>query len=115
MEALRINKQEFQIELRNRFETLQIEDCQVKTHSEKIMDTLFKVSKKIIGDINRPWKQSKLSEETKALLKKRREMKRELQNHGIIEYTELCKTIRKRMREELRNHNTNFIRKTIEV
>jgi len=114
VEALRINKQEFQIELRNRFETLQIEDCEVKTHSEKIMDTLFKVSKKIIGDINRPWKQSKLSEETKALLKKRREMKRELQNHGIIEYTELCKTIRKRMREELRNHNTNFIRKTIE-
>jgi endonuclease/exonuclease/phosphatase family metal-dependent hydrolase len=114
IEALRINKQEYEIELKNRFETLELEDCEVNTHNKIIMDILFNVSKKITGDISRPEKPSKLSEETKALLRKRREMKKEMQNHGIVEYTKLCKTIRKKMREELRNHNTNIIRKTIE-
>ncbi len=31
-------------------------------------------------------------------------MKRQKQNHGIIEYTELCNTIRKRMHEEKSQH-----------
>jgi endonuclease/exonuclease/phosphatase family metal-dependent hydrolase len=114
VEALRLNKQEFQITLRNRFEELQLEDCEVNTHCNKIVDTLFNVCKNTIGDSRKPVRESKLSEETKALLRKRREMKQQMKNHGIIEYTELCKTIRKKMREELRSHNTKIIRNAID-
>ena len=114
VEALRLNKQEFQITLKNRFEELQLEDCEVNTHCNKIVDTLFNVCKNTIGDSRKPVRESKLSEETKALLRKRREMKQQMKNHGIIEYTELCKTIRKKMREELRSHNTKIVRNAIE-
>ena len=41
-------------------------------------------------------------------------MKQQMNNHRIIEYTELCKTIRKKMREELRSHNTKIVRNAIE-
>ena len=114
VEALRLNKQEFQITLKNRFEELQLEDCEVNTHCNKIVDTLFNVCKNTIGDSRKPVRESKLSEETKALQRKRREMKEQMKNHGIIEYTELCKTIRKKMREELRSHNTKIVRNAIE-
>jgi len=58
-------------------------------------------------------KNSKISEETKLLMKKRREMKEE--NHiKRIEYIELNKTVRKKMREDVRRYNEKLVRNTIE-
>ncbi|XP_046863182.1 uncharacterized protein LOC124456919 [Xenia sp. Carnegie-2017] len=58
-------------------------------------------------------KEEKLKSDTKALLKKRREMKR-VTTREKIEYSELCKTIRKKTRQNLREANTKRIREAVE-
>ena len=59
-------------------------------------------------------KESKISEETKLLMKKRREMKEENNHIKRIEYIELNKTVRKKMREDIRRYNEKLVRNTIE-
>ena len=57
---------------------------------------------------------NKISEETKQLMRKRREWKHNNSPRNQIEYTELCKTARKRVRERIRQSNYQLIQTTIE-
>ena len=57
---------------------------------------------------------SRLSTQTRALMKKRREMVMNTAR-DCIEYTEICKTLKKKVKEDIRKHNLDTIRKTIET
>jgi len=113
IERLLQRREEFQIELRNRFEILgnDIEDAveSVKQLSDTIQDCAEKVAGKVK---NR--KEEKLKPETKAMLKKRREMKRKTTRKNI-KYTELCQIIRKNMRKDLREANMKRVKEAIET
>ena len=57
---------------------------------------------------------SRLSAQTRALMKKRREMVKNTAR-DCIEYTEVCNTLKKKAKEDIRKHNLDTIRKTIET
>ena len=57
---------------------------------------------------------NKVSEETKQLMRKRRESKHNKSLRNQIEYTELDTTIRKRVKEEIYQSNCQLIQTTIE-
>ena len=103
---------EFKIALENRFQTLHCEINDIDAYNNETLSVLSETALSVVGK-RKPASSSKISEETKILLAKRRELKRDLKMHGNIEYVELCKTIRKRMRDEVRQYNTRVIEKVI--
>ena len=107
-----IKKNEFQLELKNRFTALQELD-DIDTLNENITETIQQTATSIAKQ-NTKRDKSRLSTQTRVLMKKRREM---LKNtaRDYIEYTEICKTLKKKAKEDIRKYNLDSIRKTIET
>ena len=114
LENLGKHRQTFEIELSNRFSALEeLEDEEdIDSRNKILTEIIRKTAKEIAG--TRKKKESKISEETKLLMKKRREMKEEENCIKRIEYTELNKTVRKKIRDDVRRYNENLVRNTIE-
>lgn len=74
IEGLLQKREEFQIELSNRFEILGNEIDDVEESAAQLSDTIQRCAEKVAGKVMN-WKKEKLKSDTKALLKKRREMK----------------------------------------
>ena len=104
-------KIEFQLELRNRFETLQELD-DIDTMSETIRVMIQLNSSRVAKTINKPLN-SMISSPTRALMMKRREMVENGDDKQRIEYTEICKTIKNKAREDIWKYNQKIIRETI--
>jgi endonuclease/exonuclease/phosphatase family metal-dependent hydrolase len=108
LDKLNEMKQEFQLQLRNKFQILNDEVDTYQDFTKAITEAAYEVA----GTKKRS-KVDKISQETRAMLEQRRLAKTKLTNHGKVEYVELCKTIRKRMREEIRRYNVNMVEKAI--
>lgn len=107
-------KQEFQIELKNRFEILQDTD-ELDNNNEKLIETIQQSATAVAKEDTKRVK-SRLSSPTRALMKKRRQMSDTTGNTRMrIEYVEICKTIKKKAREDIRKHNLETIKRTIET
>jgi len=112
LENLGKNRDIFKIELSNRFSTLEELEGEEDINSRnKILTEIIRETAKEIADIK---KKSIISEETKLLTKKRREMKEDKNYVKRVEYIELNKTIRKKIREDIRRYNQHLVRNTIE-
>ena len=107
-----IKKKEFQLELKNRFTALQELD-DIDTLNENITEMIQQTATSIAKQ-NTKWDKSRLSTQTKALMKKRREMVKNTAR-DCIEYTEICKTLKKKAKDDIRKHNLDTIRKTIKT
>src|SRR5277367_5522719 len=111
-QQLKAQQRKFQIELRNRFGTLKVEDEDIDKYNHDLVATVkttaYSLAKKIKSS-----KADKISEATKAMLKTRREMKQDATKYGKIEYTELCKTLRKKMKNEIRSYNVQLIQEAL--
>lgn len=108
---LTTKKAEFQIELRNKFEGLEIEDIDEGT--TKVTEVLHGCALSVAGKAVKQ-KDQKLKKTTKKLLEKRRNMVNNGQAKDNIEYAELCKTIRKSVREDIRDYNTKAVEEAVE-
>ncbi|KAK2164193.1 hypothetical protein NP493_1428g00036 [Ridgeia piscesae] len=86
-------KIEFQLKLRNRFDTL-IELDDIDTMSETITD-MIQQSASVAKAINKPLK-SRISSPTRALTTKGREIMEDGDDKQRLEYAEICKTIKKK-------------------
>ena len=93
-DALIQHSAECRVQLANRFETLTT-DVDIDQHCTEISEAISEVAVAVAGYCKARPKKEKLSEATKKLMTKRREMKRE-GNIQHIEYREVCKTIRKK-------------------
>ncbi|XP_072016969.1 uncharacterized protein [Amphiura filiformis] len=114
LENLKTKKEEFQLELKNRFQALQEkEDTDLDNWNDQLLDIIEESALQVAGKARKE-KESKISDSTKQLLEKRRYMKRDGIGIQNIEYSETCKTIRKKMREDIRKFNTRKIKETIE-
>src|ERR1700727_1871549 len=102
----------FQIELHNKFSELQVAEDDVESHNNNII-AIVNAAASTIARSKRPAKVDKISQSTKDMLKKRREMKQNATKYGNIEYAELRKTVRKKMREEIRNYNVQVVQKAL--
>ena len=109
---LREKRQEFQLKLKNRFDSLNVEGAEVDEKCQLISDTLLEVA----AETAPQGKQVKvITEEDKvieALDKKRKEL-REIQNKSTsqkVEYAELVKTVRKKRRQRSRKKRDRKIK-----
>ena len=103
----------FQLELRNRFQALAI-TCEDIDSFNCDLVTIVKESAKKVAGIKKSSKIDKISEQTRQLLHKRREMKQDASKYGRIEYTELCKTIWKRIRNVIRKYNVLVVQNALQ-
>ena len=101
-------KFEFQLELRHRFETLQVLN-DIDTMSETTTDMIQQNASRIAKAINKPHK-SRISLPT--LMTKRREIAGNGDNKQRIEYAEIYKIIKKKTRDDIRKYNQEIIRET---
>ena len=107
----------FQIELKNRYEILENSEDQNNNENDlenlnnNIIAPLKEVAKKFQD--RKPPHNSKFSEETKNLMRKRRNLKSPSTMREKIEAAELNKTIQKKQREDLRNRTTEIIEDVI--
>ena len=100
---LKERKTDFQLELKNRFESLDIENADIDTKFELISTTVAEAAKEIAP---KERKVKIISEEDKRIAKldKKRKELREIENKTTqqkVEYTELVKTVRKKRREKV--------------
>ena len=109
---IRIKKNEFQLELKNRFTALQELD-DIDTLNENITEMIQQTATSIAKQ-NTKRDKSRLSTQTRALMKKRREMVKNTARN-CIEYTEICKTLKKKVKEDIRKYNLYTMRKTIQT
>ena len=90
-------KIEFQLQLRNRFDTLQEQD-DVETMSETTIDMIQECASRVARAFNKPLKSSP----TRALMTKRRKMVENGQDKQQIEYAEKGKTTKKKARDDIK-------------
>ena len=100
----------FQLELKNRFTSLEEHDYMDSLN--KNMTEMIQQSAMSIAKQTNKQKKPKISSHTRALMKKRREMRVNNTPRDHLEYMEICKTIKKK---EIRKHNLDEIRETIEA
>lgn len=113
---LEVNQNLFQMELKNRFTELKnlTEDIDLKDLNTNITNILIQTATEVAGK-QRQVKNDKLSDKTKLLLNKRREMKINVNDvPKKIEYAALCKTVRKCITDDIRKYNCNLVKKSIE-
>jgi len=72
--------------------------------NETITDMVLQNTSRRAKAINKPHK-SRISPPTPALMMKRQEMAENGDNEQIIEYAEICKTIKKKARENIKKYN----------
>ena len=104
-------KIEFQLEFRNRFETLQELD-DIDTMSETITYVIHHSASKMAKAINKLSK-SMISSPTRTLMTKRREIVENGDDKQRVKYAEICKTVKKKAKEDIRKYNEEIIRDTI--
>ena len=92
-------KFEFQLELRNRFDTQQELD-DINTTSETITYMIQQSASRVAKAINKPHK-SRISSPTRALMTRRWQMSGNGDTNQRIEYAEIYKTIKKKAREDI--------------
>ncbi len=101
---LKEKRQEFQLELRNRFECLDIEDAGVDDRYQLICDTVLEVAAETAPPDKQKKQRTEEDEAIETLDRKRKELK-EIQNKTRLqkkEYSELIKTVRKKRRRRSR-------------
>ena len=101
----------FQLELKNRFEALDISENDINEVNDTIISAIRDTAE-IIGSISAN-KESKYSEGTMALIKRRKNMQVKTQRDEI-ERAELNKLINKRRREEKRKWNLDLVEESIQ-
>ena len=111
-QQLKAQQSMFQLELSNRFAALTIENDDIDKYNHDLV-AIVKNTANSIAKKKKTNRTDKISEATKAMLKKRREMKQDATKIGKIEYRELCKTIRKKMRNEIRSYNVQLIEQAL--
>ncbi|XP_041477292.1 uncharacterized protein LOC121425328 [Lytechinus variegatus] len=106
-------KDEFQVQLRNRFQVLQDEVNQEDVNDiyNRFSHTVQTCALEIAGQRENQTT-DKITKETLDLMGKRGQMKVSTQKDSI-EYTESCKTIRKRMKSEIRSFEIKKVQETI--
>ena len=102
----------FQLELHNKFKELQVSEDNIESYNQNIIAIVNDAAKAIAG-CKKTMKTDKISQSTKDMLRKRREMKQDTTQYSKIEYTELCKTVRKQMREEIRKYNVQLVQNAL--
>ena len=102
----------FQLELQNKFKELLIADDDIEGYNENII-TIVTDAARAIASSKKSIKIDKISQSTKDMLRKRREMKQDTTQYSKIEYVELCKTVRKQMRDEIRKYNVQLVQKAL--
>ena len=102
----------FQLELRNKFKELQVSEDDIESYNQDII-AIVNDAARTIASSKKSIKIDKISESTKDMLRKRREMKQDATQYSKIEYRELCKTVRKQMREEIRKYNVQLVQKAL--
>ena len=109
VDATRIGskKIEFQLELRNRFETIH-ELGGIYIMSEAITSMIQQSASSVAKAINEQQK-SRISSSTRALMTKRREMAVNSDSEQRIQYAEICKTIKKNATADIRKYNQEII------
>ena len=112
LETLREAKQEFQLQLSNRFQMLTTND-DVEISYQDLTKVALDTAQGIAGSNCKKGKIDKISDETRAMLNKHREVKPNNGKYGKVQYVELCKTIRKRMRQEIRQYNINTVERAL--
>ena len=102
----------FQLELHNKFKELQVSEDDIESYNQDII-TIVNDAAKTIASRKKSIKIDKISDSTKDMLRKRREMKQDATQYSKIEYRELCKIVRKQMREEIRKYNVQLVQKAL--
>ena len=102
----------FQLELQNKFKELQVSEDDIECYNQDII-TIVNDAAKTIASRKKSIKIDKISDSTKDMLRKRREMKQDATQYSKIEYRELCKIVRKQMREEIRKYNVQLVQKAL--
>ena len=102
----------FQLELQNKFKELQVSEDDIESYNQDII-AIVNDAARTIASSKKSIKIDKISESTKDMLRKRREMKQDATQYSKIEYRELCKTVRKQMREEIRKYNVQLVQKAL--
>jgi hypothetical protein len=90
--TLKAQRDLFQIELHNKFNGLEIPEDDVESYNNNII-AIINEAASAIARSKKSAKVDKISQSTKDMLRKRREMKQNATKYGNIEYTELCKTV----------------------
>ena len=112
-DLLKAKNQEFQLELKNRFQLL--EDTEdINEFTANFVNVVLESAENVSGlQGDKPIK--KISEGTKQLMEKRRKMKYNKENNiAKVEFSELCKTLRKKIVEDTRKFNCHMIQQAIE-
>lgn len=102
---------EFQTSVNAKMELIPHND-DVETVNQKITKAVLEATVEVVGLKKRNKAESKISTETRQMLKIRREMKKNTTKNRI-EFVELCKTIRKRIRNEIRQYNIEMVEKAL--
>ena len=113
LKTIGTKKNTFQLELKNRFTELEEHDYMDSLNNN--MTEMIQQSALSIAKQTEKQKNPKTSSPTRALMKKRREMRENKTPRDHIEYVEICKTIKKKAKEDNRKHNLDEIRETIEA
>ena len=115
IEVILLKKEEFQLQLRNRFEVLSEEgEEDVGEMVSKITNTIQESSLDTAGS-RREQKNGKHKSKTKHILKRRRGMIERGIPRTNIEYAEICKTVRKLLRDNIREYSTMRVKEAVET
>ena len=113
IEVLLLKKEEFQVQLQNRFEVLGEEgEEDVEEMVSKITNAIQESALDTAGR-HREQKNENLKSKTKHMLKRRREMIARGIPCTNIEYAEICKTARKLLRDDIREYNTMRVKEAV--
>ena len=108
-------KEEFQLQLQNRFEVLN------KGGEEDVEEMVSKITNAIqesdldTAGKHREQNNEMLKRKTKHMLKRRREMIERGIPRTNIEYAERCNTVRKLLRDDIREYNTMRVKEAVET
>ena len=109
---IRVRSEEFSIKLQNKFSVLSEEmEDDIDTFNENIIKVTKETASEVGGKIQRE-EQGKLSQRTKDLIKKRKELKVSTRRDEI-ELAELSKTINKQKTHDKRTYNLTKIEETL--
>ena len=110
---LLLKKEEFQLQLQNRFEVLSEEgEEDVEEAVSRITNAMQESALDTAGR-HREQKNEKLKSKTKHMLKRRREMIERVIPRTNIEYADICKTVRKLLRDDTREYNTMRVKEAM--
>ena len=115
IEVLLMKKEEFQLQLQNRFEVLSEEgEEDVEEMVSKITNAMQEGALDTTGRYIEQ-KNEKLKGKTKHMLKRRREMIERGIPRTNVEYAERYKTFGKLLRDDIREYNTMRVKKAVET